>query len=97
MSHQLCGGVQSEFSRRLEKAEHESKWKLEQQVESLSDSSKTHLRQVRLLSGFLLPDSSMSNRKKHATIPHMLSSKRMYHHKRVLSAFLYTGIDARCW
>lgn len=38
--------MQSEFSRRLEKTEHESKWKLEQQLESLSDSSKLHLRQV---------------------------------------------------
>ena len=30
----------------MEKTEHESKWKLEQQLESLSDSSKSHLRQV---------------------------------------------------
>ena len=47
----LCGCMQSEFSRRLEKTEHESKWKLEQQLESLSDSSKSHLRQV----SFFLP------------------------------------------
>lgn len=38
--------MQSEFARRLEKAEHESRWKLDQQVDSLSDASKTHLRQV---------------------------------------------------
>ncbi|KAL3149782.1 hypothetical protein ABBQ38_013608 [Trebouxia sp. C0009 RCD-2024] len=38
--------LQSEFARRLEKAEHESRWKLDQQVDSLSDASKTHLRQL---------------------------------------------------
>lgn len=38
--------MQSEFARRLEKAEQESKWKLDQKVEGLSDASKAHLRQV---------------------------------------------------
>ena len=42
----VCGGMQSDFARRLEKAEHEWKWKLDQQLDSLSDASKTHLRQV---------------------------------------------------
>ena len=44
--HADCAPVQSEFSRRLEKAEHESRWKLDQQLASLSDANKAHLRQV---------------------------------------------------
>ena len=49
--------MQSEFSRRLEKAEHESRWKLDQQLASLSDANKAQLRQVcHCLSG-LFPDA----------------------------------------